>query len=87
VLGTSVASDFSPISLMGGGHNKLIRESFPSPFSPDFWDEVAIPLNVGLCARPWASKRPNAIRLCGAGPETLTIGIRVSTAMPAWEAS
>mgnify|MGYP006968178857 CR=1 FL=1 len=45
---------FSPTSLTGGGHDQLIRESIPPPFSPGFWDGVGSPLNVGPCAH----KRP-----------------------------
>jgi hypothetical protein len=67
-----VAGDFSPTSLAGGGHDQLIRESFLSPISPGFWDGMGSLLNVGSCARLWARKRPNATRVCGAGPGTLT---------------
>ena len=45
---------FSSTSLTGGGHDQLIRESIPPPFSPGFWDGVGSPLNVGPCAH----KRP-----------------------------
>jgi hypothetical protein len=57
---------------VGGGHDQHIREGFPPPFSPSFWDGVGFLLNVGPCARSWARKRPNTTRVCGAGPGTLT---------------
>jgi hypothetical protein len=67
-----VAGDFSPTSLAGGGYDQRIRESFSPPFNPSFWDGVGFPLNVGPCARPWRRKRPNAMRVSGARPGTLT---------------